>query len=181
MIEVICGPMYSGKTEELIRRLTRAKIANKKVVAYKPKIDNRFGSEVLASHSGIKIVCKPIEIPQSILYNLVDYDVIGIDEAQFFDFHLLSSIQILAQHGIQVIVAGLDMTYRKEPFGCMPFLLAIAEKVIKLSAVCHVCGDDAIYTQRLMDGKPAPFTGETIQVGAQDSYEARCFNCFEEG
>lgn len=182
MIEVICGPMYSGKTEELIRRLTRAKIAGKKVIAYKPKLDDRFGTEVLASHSGIKIICKPIEIPQSIMGNHPnDYDVVGIDEAQFFDFHLLSSIQVLDNHGIQVIVAGLDMTYRKEPFGCMPYLMAIASKVIKLSAVCHTCGDDAMYTQRLLDGKPASFSGETILVGALDSYEARCFYCFEEG
>lgn len=181
MIEVVTGPMYSGKTEELIRRLTRAKIAGKRVIAYKPKIDDRYGSEVLASHSGIKIVCKPIELAQSIMDNLDFYDVVGIDEAQFFDFHLLSSIQVLERRDIQVIVAGLDMTYRREPFGCMPYLMAIAQKVIKLSAVCHQCGADAMYTQRLIDGKPASFSGSTILVGAKDSYEARCFYCYEEG
>ena len=179
MIEVITGPMYSGKTEELIRRLTRAKIAGRKVMAYKPLIDNRYGSEVLASHSGIKIDCQPVAAAAFIGPN--GFDVIGIDEAQFFDYLLIDTIEYLANNGIQVIVAGLDMTYRKEPFGCMPHLMAIAKSVDKLSAVCHVCGEDAHYTQRLIDGKPAPFSGETILVGAQDSYEARCWYCYEEG
>lgn len=181
MIEVVTGPMYSGKTEELIRRLTRAKIAEKKVVAIKPKIDTRHPEIVLASHSGIKIDCWSIDLDFDIAPFPMAYDVVGIDEAQFFNAHILKFVSYLANEGVKVIIAGLDMTYRKEPFGYMPFLMAMAAKVIKLSAVCHVCGDDAMYTQRLLDGRPAPFSGDTIQVGALDSYEARCYHCFEEG
>lgn len=182
MIEVICGPMYSGKTEELIRRLTRAKIAEKQVVAIKPRIDTRHPEVVLASHSGIKIDCWSVDLDLADIASFpMRYDVVGIDEAQFFDKNILDFVSFLANEGVKVIVAGLDMTYRKEPFGYMPFLMAMAAKVIKLSAVCHTCGDDAMYTQRLLDGKPAPFAGETILVGALDSYEARCYFCFEEG
>lgn len=183
MIEVISGPMYSGKTEELIRRLTRAKIANRSVIAFKPEIDSRYGLEVMASHSGIKIDCVPIEYARSIVdaIQVGSYDVIGIDEAQFFDYEIYETVLFLSDKGIKVIVAGLDMDYRREPFGCMPHLLAVACDVQKLSAVCNVCGEDACYTQRLTDGQPASFSGPTIQVGAKESYEARCWHCYESG
>lgn len=182
MIEVITGPMYSGKTEELIRRLTRSKIGGKKVIAYKPKIDNRYGEEVLASHSGIKIECRQLhEKFEDAMYFPLGYDVVGIDEAQFFSSELLSFVSLLDRVGVKVIVAGLDMTFRKEPFGCIPTLMAVASEVVKLKAVCHVCGDDAMYTQRLVGNKPASFSEPTVVVGAFDTYEARCFHCFETG
>jgi thymidine kinase len=178
MIEVITGPMYSGKTEELIRRLTRAKIGGKSVIAFKPEIDNRYGEEILASHSGIKIDCLPLDLDSSFT---MKYDVVGIDEAQFFDDRLIGFVRFLSSWNVKVIIAGLDMTYRKEPFGSMPTLMAISSDVIKLKAVCQVCGDDAAYTQRVIQGKPASFEGPTIQIGAFDSYEARCYYCWEAG
>jgi len=180
MIEVVTGPMYSGKTEELIRRLTRAKIGGKEVIAFKPTIDNRYGEEILASHSGIKIECLSLDLDRDTSFPM-RYDVVGIDEAQFFDHRLIDLVTFLSEWNVKVILAGLDMTYRKEPFGCMPTLMAIAADVIKLKAVCHVCGDDAAYTQRLVQGKPASFDGPTVQIGAFDSYESRCWYCFEKG
>jgi thymidine kinase len=182
MIEVITGPMYSGKTEELIRRLTRATIAQRKVVALKPRIDTRHPETVLSSHSGIKIDCWSVDTDLlDMLTFPMAYNLVGIDEAQFFDANVVKFVQFLSSRGIKVVIAGLDMTYRREPFGCMPYLMAIARDVTKLSAVCHVCGDDAHYTQRLINGRPAPYSGETILVGALDSYEARCWYCYEEG
>ena len=187
MIEVITGPMYSGKTEELIRRLTRAKIGGKSVIAFKPDIDTRHPEEVMASHSGIEIACRTLA--PDLWSNQTDrsafsfeYDVYGIDEAQFFNPKIVSLAKGLSDMGRKVIIAGLDMTFRQEPFGSMPELMAIASDVQKLKAVCHMCGNDAMYTQRLVDdGRPASFYEKTIVVGALDRYEARCYDCFEAG
>ena len=181
MIEVIAGPMYSGKTEELIRRLTRAKIGRKRVIAYKPAIDDRYKSDSLASHSGSEIECSPIHIGLHHFVIRDDVDLIAFDEVQFFDPIIIEYAQEIASHNVKVVLAGLDMTYRREPFGPMPILMAIAAEVTKLKAVCHVCGADAAYTQRLVGDRPAPFDGPTIQVGAFESYEARCWYCFETG
>lgn len=178
MIEVIAGPMYSGKTEELIRRLTRARLGRKRVAVYKPTLDDRYGLQTISSHSGSEMVCESVH-PELRMFTCQDVEVVGFDEAQFFDPVLIKYVQELADDNIKVILAGLDMTYRKEPFGPMPTLLALAANVTKLKAVCHVCGDDAAYTQRLLNGRPASFNGPTIQVGAFESYEARCFYCFE--
>lgn len=178
-LEVICGPMFSGKSEEMIRRLRRAKIAGKNVIAYHPSIDNRYSVNEIVSHSGSKIDSISAKTPVDIMINYRDYDVIGIDEAQFFSDLLIEVIQEFIHNGKIVIVAGLDMTYRQEPFGEMPTLMTMADTVLKLSAVCAICGEDAMMTQRLINGDPAPFSGDTIQVGGLDTYEARCRNCFE--
>lgn len=178
-LEVITGPMFSGKSEELIRRLTRAKIAGKSVIAYHPAIDKRYGFGVIASHSGSKIESTGILDASTMLVDYKKYNVIGIDEAQFFTDMVTIVIDEMIHNGKTVIVAGLDMTYRQEPFGEMPILMAKADRVDKISAVCAVCGNDGMLTQRLVDGSPAPFSGETIQVGGLDTYEARCRGCFE--
>jgi thymidine kinase len=180
VIEVICGPMFSGKTEELIRRLTRAKIAKKDVRAFKPLIDTRGDKTEISSLAGSSFPC----IATDDLWNTATLtpwpEVIGIDEVQFFDRQIIEDIRLLAYHWRKhIIVSGLDMTYRCEPFGVVPDLLAIADNITKLSAVCHECGKDAIYTQRLIDGKPAPTDGPTVQVGSLDTYEARCGDCFQ--
>lgn len=176
-LEVICGSMFSGKSEELIRRLNRSKIAGKDVAAFKPVIDNRYKTEWLTTHNGVEFPCFHVD---SFVVNTI-HDVIGIDEVQFFGDQIIKEIQATVHSGKQVIVAGLDMTYRQEPFGIMPHLMAIADQVTKLSAVCHQCGNDAIFTQRLIDGQPASFKGATVQVGGLDSYEARCRSCFQTG
>lgn len=178
MIEVICGPMFSGKSEELIRRLTRAHIAQKEVRAFKPQIDDRYKKTEIASHSGGSFPCIALDSAQMVEQLSGEAEVIGVDEVQFFkDLDFICHLSWT--WGKHVIVAGLDMTFRREPFGQMGHLLAVADNVTKLSAVCHTCGNDAIYSQRLIDGKPAPLTGETVQVGGLDTYEARCANCFE--
>jgi thymidine kinase len=182
MLEVICGPMYCGKSEELMRRLRRLQIAGKKVVAVKPVIDSRYEIEYIQSHNGTQFECFPIhESGLDLLKLSRGFDVVGIDEAQFFDYKLQEIVKILFDRGKLVILAGLDMTYRQEPWKSMPFFMAIANKIDKYPAVCHSCGDDAFYTQRLIDGKPAPFDGPTVVVGGLDSYEARCGRCFERG
>lgn len=183
-LEVICGPMYAGKSEELLRRIRRAMIANQNVLVFKPKIENR--AQGIFTHSGYKnnISVIPIEYPNEI-FNFVKVlknEIICIEEAQFFeDYDIVSVIQRLVNDGHRVIVTGLDQTYREEPFGFMPELLALADFVVKLRAVCVKCGQDATTTQRLVNGEPAPYSGDTILVGAKDSYEARCRNCHEAG
>jgi thymidine kinase len=178
--------MFSGKSEELMRRLRRSKIAGKEVIAFKPAIDDRYETEWITSHNGVKYPCMHVENfywPSTLVeagQNLDNPLVIGIDEVQFFSSAIIYEIVDYVDAGHRVIVAGLDMTYRREEFGIMPGLMAIADTVDKLSAVCHKCGEDAIYTQRLIDGKPAPFSGDTIVVGGLDSYEARCRKCFEQ-
>lgn len=177
-LEVITGPMFSGKTEELIRRLRREQIGQKNVILFKPAIDTRYGEDV-KTHDGISF---PATVCEDSLFSREGKfkDVIGIDEVQFFDpKEALADILWLTENDYKVIVSGLDMTYRQEPFGIVPELMAYADSVTKLNAVCHKCGNDAIYTQRLVNGKPASFKGDTIVVGGLDTYEARCRGCFE--
>ncbi len=172
-IEVISGCMFSGKTEELIRRLRRAIIARQKVAIFKPRIDTRYSADHLVSHSELKIPSRVVAHPREILELALESQVVGIDEAQFFDAGLVPVCQKLANMGKRVIVAGLDMDYRGEPFEPMPQLMATAEYVTKTSAICVVCGNPAHFTQR-----KTPDSARVI-VGAADIYEARCRNCFE--
>lgn len=174
-IEVICGSMFSGKTDELIRRLVRATIAKQKVQVFKPAIDIRYAVEKVASHTGSTFDAMPIEKSVDIRTKLEkDVTVVGIDEAQFFDVEVVKVAQELAARGIRVIVAGLDMDFRGEPFGSMPQLMAEAEDVTKLHAICMVCGGNASRTQRLVNGKPARYDEPIVIVGASELYEARC-------
>jgi thymidine kinase len=173
-IEVVCGSMFSGKTEELLRRVKRAQIGRQKVQVFKPIIDNRYSVDHVQSHDANKTLSRPVAEAREIL-ELVDDTtrVVGIDEAQFFDESVVEVAQKLANRGIKVIVAGLDMDFRGQPFGPMPRLLAIAEDVTKLSAVCVVCGGPASRSQRTVAGD------STIAVGAKEMYEARCRFCHE--
>jgi thymidine kinase len=180
-IELVCGSMFSGKTEELLRRIRRAEIARKKVQLFKPTIDNRYGLVRVASHDGIAredavVVCNA----EDILRRLdVDTEVVAVDEVQFFDATIADVCDHLADRGLRVIVAGLDQDFRGEPFGPMPLLLARAERVDKLHAICVACGASASRTQRLIDGRPARYDDPVILVGGSESYEARCRNCHE--
>jgi len=177
-IEVICGSMFSGKTEELIRRLRRAQIARQKVQVFKHSIDRRYSETSIASHNGLQ--AKAIAVRDSEeLCSLVepDADVIAIDEVQFFDEDIAAACDALADQGKRVICAGLDMDFRGEPFGPMPPLLALAERVDKLQAICVVCGGPASHTQRLLDGDPACYEDPVVLVGADEVYEARCRGC----
>lgn len=174
-VEVICGSMFCGKTEELIRRLRRARIAKQQVQVFKPAIDSRYNHKKVTSHSGIDVDAQPVASSQDILNELnAEITVIGIDEVQFFDDGIISVVEQLAEQGLRVIVTGLDMDFRGEPFGCMPQLMARAERVDKLQAICMVCGGAASRTQRLVDGRPAHFNDPIVVVGAQELYEARC-------
>ena len=174
-IEVICGPMFAGKSEELIRRVKTLSYAHQKIIAFKPAIDNRYDKSAIASHDGEKYQAFAIKSAEDIL-PLVESDVqvVAIDEVQFFKDSIVSICESLADRGVRVIVAGLDTDFRGEPFGVMPLLLARAEFVTKLSAACTVCGCAATRTQRLVDGKPANYDDPIILVGAKESYEARC-------
>lgn len=174
-IEVICGSMFSGKTEELLRRVKRAQIARQKVQVFKPVIDNRYSTDHVQSHDANRVLSLPVEKARDILKSVDDNTrVVGIDEAQFFDDQVVEVAQKLAYRGMRVIVAGLDMDFRGQPFGPVPKLLAVAEEVTKLSAVCTVCGNPASRSQRL-----AGSTHDKIVVGAKDIYEARCRFCHE--
>ncbi len=174
-VEVIAGCMFSGKSEELIRRLKRARIARQKVQVFKPSLDTRYSEIDVVSHNGEKISAVPVKNSTEITEKVSpDTDVVGIDEAQFFDKGIVSVANDLANRGIRVILAGLDMDFRGEPFGPMPELLAIAEEVQKLHAICTVCGEDATRTQRLINGKPANYDDPVIMLGASEKYEARC-------
>jgi thymidine kinase len=179
-IEVICGSMFSGKSEELIRRVRRAEIAKQKVQVFKPSIDDRFSSNNVASHSGYFWDAIPVQSAKDILLQaLPDTDVVAIDEVQFFDWSVADICSELADRGVRVIVAGLDQDFRGEPFGPMPLLMAQAEIVDKLQAICVVCGAPASRTQRLINGKPATFDDPIILVGASEVYEARCRRCHQ--
>ncbi|HEY2326454.1 MAG TPA: thymidine kinase [Gaiellaceae bacterium] len=180
-LEVICGPMFCGKSEELIRRLRRAEIAGQKCLIIKPLIDDRYDVGHVVSHAGAKMRAVTASTSDEVLRLAGGYDAVGIDEIQFFDEHIADTVDELVRRGVRVVAAGLAQDFRGLPFGAMPTLLCVAEFVDKLEAVCHRCGGPATMTQRLVDGKPAPFAGETIQVGALDSYEARCRACFEPG
>lgn len=177
-IEVVCGSMFSGKTEEMIRRVRRARIAKQKVQVFKPAIDNRYHSVQVASHNGLQWEATAITTAREILDRLEpDTTVVAVDEAQFFDWEISSVCTELARRGLRVILAGLDMDFRGEPFGPMPLLMAEAEEVTKLQAICVVCGAPASRTQRLIDGEPAAYDDPVILVGGSESYEARCRLC----
>ncbi len=174
-IEVVCGSMFSGKTDELIRRLRRAVIARKKVQVFKPSIDNRYAVEKVTSHAGADFDALPVITSWDILNKLdPDTTVVGIDEAQFFDEGIIMVTRQLADRNFRVIVAGLDTDFRGEPFGPMPVLMAKAERVDKLQAICMVCGEPASRTQRLVNGNPARYDDPVVIVGASELYEARC-------
>ncbi len=177
-LEVVCGSMFSGKTEELIRRAKRAVIAKQKVQVFKPSVDTRYVHERVTSHSGANFQAAPVVEAADILKNLdEDTEVVAIDEAQFFDWSIAEVCNELANRGLRVIVAGLDMDFRGEPFGPMPILMAQAERVNKLQAICQQCGAPASRTQRLIDGRPAAYDDPVILVGAEEVYEARCRVC----
>jgi thymidine kinase len=171
-IEVICGSMFSGKTEELIRRLNRARIAKLKVEIFSPKTDTRFAENALVSHNSNSISSTPVENASSILLLGSDVHVIGIDEAQFFDDELPNVCNILANKGVRIIVAGLDMDFMGRPFGPLPAIMAIAESVTKLHAVCVICGNPALYSYRLVPDD------SQILLGEKESYEPRCRICY---
>ncbi len=174
-IEVIAGSMFSGKSEELIRRVRRAQIARLRVQVFKPAIDNRSGRQQIASHNGARIEAIPITHSRELSEHLdPDATVVAIDEVQFLDDGIVGIAQQLADRGVRVITAGLDMDFRGEPFGPVPQLLAQAEAVDKLQAICMVCGAPASRTQRIINGQPAHYTDPVIFVGAQEVYEARC-------
>lgn len=173
-IEVICGSMFSGKTEELIRRLRRAKIANLKIEIYKPAFDKRYHETAVVSHDANSITSTVIENSQTILLYASHVDVVGIDEAQFFDPEIVMVCETLAAQGIRVIVAGLDMDYKGRPFGPMPDLLAIADYITKLHAICVKCGNIASYSYRTLAQEGQMMLGET------DVYEPRCRKCYYE-
>ena len=174
-IEVICGSMFSGKTEELIRRLKRAKIANLKVEIFKPAIDTRYDEVAVVSHDSNSIQSTPIDNSQTILLMANDVNIVGIDEAQFFDDEIMNVCETLALRGIRVIVAGLDMDYMGRPFGQMPKLLAIADFITKLHAICVCCGDLANISYRKTSQQGQVLLGET------DIYEPRCRKCYALG
>lgn len=171
-IEVICGSMFSGKTEELIRRLNRAIIARKEVVIFKPELDQRYSSDHLVSHNQSKIPAFAVGNTKLILEMSKKHEVIGIDEAQFFDEGLLNICEILAKEGKRVVIAGLDMDYLGKPFGIMPQLMAISDEVLKLHAVCMQCGEQAVFSKRLHQAS------DTVLLGAKENYEPRCRFCY---
>lgn len=175
LVEVICGSMFSGKTDELIRRLVRARIAKQKVQVFKPAIDVRYAETKVTSHTGSDFDAIPVDQASEILKKVdADATVVGIDEAQFMDAGLVDVVKDLAERGIRVLVAGLDMDFRGEPFGSLPVLMARAERVDKLHAICMVCGDEASRTQRLVNSQPARYDEPVVIVGAAELYEARC-------
>lgn len=174
-LEIIAGSMFSGKSEELIRRVRRAQIAHQRVQVFKPALDDRYGRQQVASHNGARIEAMPIANSGELLEHLdAGVTVVAIDELQFLDDGIVEVIQQLADRGIRVIAAGLDMDFRGEPFGPVPKLLALGEMVDKLQAICMVCGAPASRTQRMINGQPAHYTDPVILVGAQEVYEARC-------
>lgn len=179
-IEVICGSMFSGKTEELIRRVKRATIARQKVQVFKPALDTRYNVEKVSSHNGMHFDARVVSRAADILALVEDdTDVVAVDEVQFFDWAIADVCAELAERGKRVIVAGLDMDFRGEPFGPMPLLMAQAEVVDKLQAICVRCGGSASRTQRLINGRPAHYEDPVIMVGAAEVYEARCRACHE--
>jgi thymidine kinase len=179
-IEVICGSMFSGKTEELIRRVKRATIARQKVQVFKPVIDTRYNVEKVSSHNGMQFDARPVPRAADILALVSeDTEVVAVDEVQFFDWEIADVCAALARRGKRVIAAGLDTDFRGEPFGPMPLLMAEAELVDKLQAICVKCGATASRTQRLINGRPARYDDPVIMVGAAEVYEARCRACHE--
>ena len=179
-IEVICGCMFAGKTEELLRRINVLSYARKNILVFKPKIDDRYSTTEIASHAGSKVPCIVISEAKEILNHVnYDTDVVAIDEVQFFDEDVVDICEYLADSGLRVMVAGLDKDFRGEPFGVLPDLLTRAEFVTKLTAVCAKCGAPATRTQRIINGKPASFNDPIVLVGAKEAYEPRCRHCHE--
>ena len=183
-LEVICGSMFSGKTEELMRRLNRAEYAKQNVLTIKHKIDTRKSNTAITSHDGNERMAFTIGNDMENIGKILELankniHIVGIDEIQFFPKEIIAIICRLLENGKRVIVAGLDLDFRGEPFSIMPLILAIADKVIKLKAICVKCGKDAHHTQRIVNGKPAKYDDPIIMVGAKECYEARCRNCFE--
>ncbi|MBI3997401.1 MAG: thymidine kinase [Armatimonadetes bacterium] len=179
-IEVICGSMFSGKTEELIRRVRRSQIARQRVQVFKHALDNRYAAEAITSHNGARIEAVPVTGSADILARVgADTDVVAVDEVQFLDPTICQAAEALVHRGVRVILCGLDTDFRGEPFGPMPQLMAIAEDVTKLQAICMKCGAPASRTQRLVNGRPAHYTDPVIFVGAREAYEARCLRCHE--
>jgi thymidine kinase len=178
-LEVICGPMFAGKSEEFMRRLRRADIANLKMLIFKPILDTRADDEI-TSHNGARMKAIPLADPQEILNfpDLAAYDVIAIDEAQFFSTDIVPVIRTLIAMGKRVIIAGLDLDYRSEPFGPMPQILALADSITKLQAICVMCGQDACRSQRIINGNPARYDDPLIMIGAEESYQPRCKKCY---
>ncbi|MEM8525331.1 MAG: thymidine kinase [Bacteroidota bacterium] len=174
-IEVICGSMFSGKTEELIRRLKRAKIAGQRVEVYKPKIDTRYDEKKVVSHDANHILSIPIAHSKQLLELPEDITVVGVDEAQFFDLELPTVCQQLASRGVRVIAAGLDMDYKGQPFGPIPYLLAVAEYITKVHAICPHCGNLATHSYRLVNEE------DQVVLGEKESYEPRCRHCYGMG
>ncbi len=179
-IEVITGPMYAGKTEELIRRVKRLEFARQNIIVFKPQMDTRYAQDEVVSHNNTRT--RSVNITQA--KEIMDYvndqtDVVAIDEIQFLDEEAVRICEHLADSGIRVIVSGLDRDFRGEPFSFMPKLLALAEEVTKLSAICVCCATPATRTQRIVNGKPANYSDPIILVGAKDSYEARCRHCHD--
>lgn len=179
-VELICGSMFSGKTEELIRRVRRAVIAKQNVQVVKPIIDSRYGVEKVTSHNGANIEAQPVASPQAI-YELLHKDttVLAVDEVQFFTPDIVEVCDALAAEGMRIICAGLDTDFRGEPFGPIPRLMARAEMVDKLHAICVVCGEEAARTQRLVNGEPAAYDDPIVMIGAAEAYEARCRHCHQ--
>ncbi len=179
-LEVICGSMFSGKSEELIRRLKRAQIAQLQTLIFKHSLDTRKTIEYIHAHNGDKIKAFAVESAEQIRDFIFEQaDVIGIDEVQFFKPEIITIILELIDQKKRVIVAGLDLDFRGLPFGCMPSLLAIADTITKLNAVCMSCGNDAYYSQRLVNGQPARYNDPIIVIGAEECYQARCRECFK--
>ncbi len=179
-LEVICGSMFAGKTEELIRRIKRLQYAKKNILVFKPNIDDRYSIDKVVSHNGSSIQSIGIDKPSDLLeYIDGSVDAVAIDEVQFFDKEIVNIVDYLADKGIRVIVAGLDRDFRGEPFGAMPQLLTVAEFVTKLTAICSVCGAPASRTQRLVNHKPASYHDPIVLVGANESYEPRCRHCHQ--
>ena len=177
---MITGSMFSGKTEELIRRLRRALYARRSVQAFKHSLDTRSGITEIRTHNGVPHEAAAVTTSEELLERVErTTDLVAVEEAQFFDAGIVEACRRLADKGYEVIAAGLDMDFRGEPFGPMPALLAEADEVVKLRAICARCGRDASRSQRLIDGKPAPASAPTILIGAQETYEARCRHCHE--
>jgi thymidine kinase len=178
-IEIIAGVMFSGKSEELLRRVRRAVIARKRVQLFKSHLDSRYGGvQRISTHDGVQVDAVPVDSSLEIMARVKpDTEVVTIDEVQFLDEGIVGVAGTLADRGVRVILAGLETDFRGEPFGAMPQLLAVAEIVDKLHAICVVCGDPACRNQRLVDGRPALYDSPTILVGGSESYEARCRHC----
>jgi thymidine kinase len=178
-LEVICGSMFSGKSEELIRRIRRAEFAQVTTQVFKPSLDNRTATDHVNAHSGDKLPAISVDHPEELrTFVLETTQIIGIDEVQFFSYGIVPVVNELIQKGKRVVVAGLDLDFCGTPFGCMPALLALADEVVKLKAVCMCCGKDAQYSQRLVNGTPAKYSDPLIMIGARESYEARCRSCY---